>query len=346
MQTCGVQATELKVGDPARRRAGLAIVASMTVVVVFGGLTVFAKEIRGLEIRQPWQDDPYDVPVSFDFLILPVLVVIGALRTQLCHRYEPLPARRLVDLLRVCGVAVAMSGLTALAEWAAVMLGLHARQWSAATTWQVASLGALTAALIGCGLLLRRARGEIAAQASAASQPDWLADAVTLCQLQCRRLGSLQGPGQWLVGWLDKQVIERVRARPVAAAAVLTAAASLPFVAVKVFVETYPAPLAAFVFTLSFAVLFAFAVIAGSYLRVVAPRQSPMPVWLCATVVACVAGPATFAFHDSLLSAAHAHQTAATLTCLLVGGGAAAGLVSLVSQTAFRRVRNSSSPRR
>jgi hypothetical protein len=47
-------------------------------------------------------------------------------------------------------------------------------------------------------------------------------------------------------------------------------------------------------------------------------------------------GPAVFAFHDSLLAAAHVRQTAGALSVLLIGGGAAAGLVSLAAQAAFR----------
>jgi hypothetical protein len=43
-----------------------------------------------------------------------------------------------------------------------------------------------------------------------------------------------------------------------------------------------------------------------------------------------------FAFHDSLLAAAHVRQTAGALSVLLIGGGAAAGLVSLAAQAAFR----------
>ena len=49
-----------------------------------------------------------------------------------------------------------------------------------------------------------------------------------------------------------------------------------------------------------------------------------------------------FAFHDSLLAAVHVRQTAGTLSVLLFGGGAAAGLVSLVAHATFRRTRNNS----
>ena len=333
---------ELGVGDPARRRAGFAIISSLVVVTAYGAVTVLTKEIHALELHQPWQDDPYDVPVSFDFVILPLLVIIGAMRVQLCRRNEPLPARRLVDLVRAARMAVWLSGVTALAEWIAVALGLHRAEWTAATAWQVAALGALSVAIVACGVLLHRARRALARCARPGARPDWLADAVVLCLREARRLGPVRAPAESAVRWLDRLVIARVRARPIAAAAALAVALALPFVAAKVVLEGYQAPLVAFVFALSVAALFAFVVIAGSYLRVVAPRKPRPSVLLCAAVAACVGGPVVFAFHDSVLAAVHVRQTAGTLSVLLFGGGAAAGLVSLVAQATFRRARNHS----
>jgi hypothetical protein len=333
---------ELSVGDPVRRRAGFAVISSLVVVTAYGAVTVLTKEIHALELHQPWQDDPYDVPVSFDFAILPLLVIIGATRAQLCRRCEPLPARRLVDLVRAAWIAVWLSGVTALAEWIAVALGLHRAEWTAATAWQVAALGVLSVAIIACGVLLHRARSGLARCARAGAQPDWLADAIILCQRESRRLGPLQAPAELAVRWLDRQVIARVRARPIAAAVALAVALALPFVAVKVVLEGYPAPLVAFVFALTAAVLFAFVVIAGSCLRVVAPREPRPSVLLCAAVAACMGGPVVFAFHDSVLAAAHVRQSAGALSVLLFGGGAAAGLVSLVAQATIRRARNHS----
>ena len=63
MPRCGVRCTELAVGEPARRRAGLAIIASLALAAVFAAVTVVSKETPALDLRQPWQDDPYDVPV-------------------------------------------------------------------------------------------------------------------------------------------------------------------------------------------------------------------------------------------------------------------------------------------
>jgi hypothetical protein len=244
-------------------------------------------------------------------------------------------------VLRVCGVAVGISGFTELTQWVAVALGQHRAQWTAVTMWQVVALGVLSAASIACGALLYRVRHSLARYARIGVQPDWLTDCVALALLEARRLGPLRATAERVVRWLDQCVIRRVRAHPIMAAALLSVVLALPLVAAKVFLEQYPAPLAAFVFALSAAGLFAFVVIAGSYLRVVAPGPSRPPVWLGATVVACLTGLAVFAFHDALLAAAHVHPTAGTLTCLLVGGGVAGGAGSVVVQATFRHSRGS-----
>lgn len=67
----------LGVGDNARHRAGVAIVGSLVAYTVF---TVSTKETPALYLPQPWQDDRFDALVSFDFVALPLLVIIGVLR--------------------------------------------------------------------------------------------------------------------------------------------------------------------------------------------------------------------------------------------------------------------------
>lgn len=106
-----------------------------------------------------------------DFVVLPLLVAIGALRAQLCRRYELLPARRLVDLLRVGAAALGATLVTELVEWVPVILGSHRAAWTAVTTWQAAALAVLTVVTAGTRLLLRRA-GRAVSVVAADAQPD------------------------------------------------------------------------------------------------------------------------------------------------------------------------------
>lgn len=320
------------VGEPARRDAGLAIMAALGLAVVFAVVTVVSKETPALDLHQPWQDDPYDVLVSLDFVAVPLLVVIGVMRVLLCRRYEPLPARRLVDLLRVAEAALVVSLATEVAEWVAVALGRHRATWTAATTWQVAALVVLTATLFGGFVLVRRAARAVSRIATAAEQPDWFTDAIALGLRATWVLGRHRGPALTVIRWVDSQLVARIRAHSIAAAGLLAAVLALPFVAAKILLEGYPAQLVLLVFAFVTASLFVFVVVVGAYLRVLAPRRASAPAWLCTAVVACTAGTVAFAFHDSIL----AHQTVNELSALFLGVVAAAGAVSLAVQALWR----------
>ncbi len=335
--------TLLGVGDRARRSAGLGIVGSLTVAGAFAVYTVVTKQTPQLYRYQPWQDDPYDALVSFDFIALPLLVIIGALRTQLCRRHEALPVRRVVDLLRLSGVTTGLVLATEIAEWWAVAQGVHRAQWNAVTGWQTTVLAALTGATIGSAGFLRRAHHGLARSTRPAAQPDWLTDALALALRETRLLGPFRDAARSAVQWVERQIIGRVRAQPIAAAALFAVVLALPEAAAKVVLEHYPAPLVLLVFGVSTASLFAFTVVAGSYLRVIAPRHERPSIWLCAAVVTCLAGPLAGAFRDPLLRVIgvdESHQTVGGLAGLILGVGVLAGVVTLVGQSTFRCVRS------
>jgi drug/metabolite transporter (DMT)-like permease len=157
--------------------------------------------------------------------------------------------------------------------------------------------------------------------------------AVTLAMGGYRLVGRCGGWAETAVRWMDVQVIARVRAHPVAAAALSAVVLALPFVLAKITLEGYPPALVLLVFALSTSALFAFVVIAGAYLRVVTPRGAKRPAWLVATLAACTAATVAFAFHDSLL----AHQTVAAASSLFFVPGLAAGAISFAILTTSRR---------
>jgi hypothetical protein len=333
---------QLSVGDRVRDQAGHAILSSLALAAAFATFTVATKETPALYLHQPWQDDPYDALISFDFVALPLLVIIGALRLPLCRRHEALPVRRVEDLLRVCRVAIALVLGTQVAEWIAVVRGTHAAQWNAASAGQLAVLATLTATSIAAGVLLRSARRELARANRAAAQPDWFADAVALGLREAPRLGPLRGLAEVAVRWVDQQLITRVRAHPIAAAMLVALVLTLPELTAKIVLEGYPIALVLVVFGVSVASLFAFLVLVGSYLRVVAPLRSSPSAWLCATVAACVAAPLAGAFRDSLLGtvgADQSHPRVRQLAVLMVAAGAVVGALSLAVQSALRHIR-------
>ena len=326
--------THLAVGERERSHAGLATVASLALATVFVLFTWISKETPGLNLHQPWQDDPYDVLVSLDFVIVPVLVVGAAQRVQLCRRHVALPARRLVDLLRLCEVAVAVCLATEMSEWAAVALGIHRATWTAATAWQVVVLALLTLATSGTFFILLRAAHGVRSVAAPSDQPDWLTDAMTLGLCVARCSGRHRFRVQAVVRSIDAHVVTWVRRHPIAAAALLACVLALPYVTAKVVLEGYPPALVVFSFALPAASLFAFVVVAGRLLRIVAPADDEPPTWLYATVTACVVGTVMCAFHDSLLT----YETATGLDALLLGGALVGGVVSFVTLVALRHL--------
>ncbi len=328
--------TQLRVGDGARRQAGTAIALSLGAAAAYCAFTWVTKETPALYLHQPWQDDPYDALVSFDFVGLPLLVAAGAARVRLCRRFQPLPYRRVVDLLRLCRVVVGLALATQAAEWIATVLRARARTWNAVTAWQLVALAALTLATLAAGWLLHRTSRGIASAARPASQPDWLADAVALLAYEARRLPAARSLTEPVLSWVDTQVVARVRARPVGAAALLAALLTLPEVAAKIWLEHYPASLVLYVSVVSTAGLFGFAVAAGSYLRVVAPRGDRAPAWVGAAVAASIGASLAVAFRDPLLASVGIDPDRATVETLAVLTVCAAAVAALLAQSVRR----------
>jgi hypothetical protein len=325
----------IPVGAPARRTAGHVVFASLALALAFTAVTWWAKETPALDLTQPWQDDPYDVMVSLDFVVLPVLAAMIAWRALLCRRYSTLSARRVADLLRACTAVVGTCLVTEAGEWTALALGLNRRLWTPLTGWQVAVLAAFTACTLWIGVVSVAVAGRLRAIAAPAPHPDWLADFIALGMIASRRLRSGGEAAATAVRRLDREVGARVRRHPVAASALVAGALAAPFTAAKIVLEGYPPLLVLVSFALPAAILFAFVVLVGGYLRIVTPTWARAPRGLAVAVVACCTGPAAFAFHDSF----PAFQTQLGLNVLLFGGALAGALATLIVQRVRGRSR-------
>jgi hypothetical protein len=69
-----VSAMEVQRGDVIGAQVRRVIVGSVSVGVVFTLWVVLSKVSRAVEGHLPWQDDPFDILTSFDFILPPVLV--------------------------------------------------------------------------------------------------------------------------------------------------------------------------------------------------------------------------------------------------------------------------------
>ncbi len=291
---------EFAVGDGARLRIGRAVLGSMFVAVVFVGFTWTAKELRVLYLHEPWQDDPYDAVVSFSIWCVPLLAAACTLRIALCRRQAALPVRRAYDLLRASRALVAIVLVTLASDWASVVLHAHRSTWTATTAALIGALAVITALTVAVSRELRRAGREPIRPGDTPSQPDWLADALVLGEREAARLGPWRNEALGALRWLDRQLVARIRRRPLRASAIGSLALSGVVASPQLVEEAYAPKLAVFVLAATACGMFAFLVVAGSHLRVVGRPNAPPGRAASAFVLACASVPLTVAFRGSL----------------------------------------------
>jgi hypothetical protein len=292
---------------PVKRAVGWATVSGL-LFALGAGLTTQYKPLRA---HSPWQDDPYDVVVSFTQLVVPTLVAAIVLRASLYWPSVPQPARRATDLVRGAGAVVALCAATVVTNWVAVANGAHRADWATPGSWLIGGLGVVSALLAVAGAaVVAAARRTL--RVSAADPPDWVDDALAIVLAALRRAGRVGRASAVVVTRACVVVFDGrhgVRRHPVTAMAVLGFAAAAGLAAVDRIRER-PSSLAAAAPHVLLTVLvggsglFAIGLAVGRYLRIVRPiTGGPRPrprVWLWAAVGAAASVPATVAWRDAL----------------------------------------------
>jgi len=336
-------------------RARRVVVVLLTFAATFEAALYITKETPAIYDHAPWLNDPYDTAVSFALFCVPLIGVPSVLRL-LASRGQPQAQRRLTDLIRACGVALAVIAVTLAACWAAFAQGANRSAWTSATAIQVIGLVLLSAGSIAgaAGLrvaaaALRRAGDEETAVAASAigarrtqaaapsvpqADPDWLGDLIDAG----RRVAVLCGPARRsltrLLDWTDHWIVPVIRRHPVGTAAVLSAAVGLLVAISQAVGEGYRIGLAGLFFGVVTSGVFAFVVVAGWYLRVVrSDRPADQARVLRAIVLAAAAVPVALAFRAALwpLLGMRPQDSGLSALCLLLG--AAALLVFTASLT-------------
>jgi hypothetical protein len=202
--------------------------ASSALFMLFAVATT---QLTALRSHSPWQDDPYDLVVSFTAQLVPALGAITAARTLTCRSRQPLPASRLVELARAADVLVAAVVVTAACDWVAVARGAGTSSWDTATSGLVAAL-VLVSATAACSLAhlvrahrLLRADGVL----SQAPGPDWLRDLhVALPALTARAPGIAAAVARRTAGAVARaDAPDGLRRHRLAVAAAIACAAGL-----------------------------------------------------------------------------------------------------------------------
>jgi len=263
------------VGDRVRVVVGRAVKGPIVLAVGFVVFIVTAKDVPALYVHEPWQDDPYDAVISFAFLGVPLLTGLSALRVEMCRRAEALPARRVLDLLRLSRVLIAVIALTLGSEWVSVALGVHGEAWTPVTNIVLAVLAALSALTVAAGWQLRRA-SRACGRTPAPQQPDWLADAAALAKRELTGLGSWGTRFAPVLDWWIGRSSTACGGHPRWFAAAFSVLGAVAAGSPQVVLEGYGPPLAVFLVAAACS-LFAFVVLVGPYLRLVGRGGTQRP---------------------------------------------------------------------
>jgi len=286
---------------------------------LFEALTLVATQDKTVRAASPWQDDPYDAVVSLTQFAVPMLALAVGLRL-LARRAAPESPDREQQIRRAVGAMIALVGLTAVFEWAAVAARAHAPGWNAWTAVLIAGLAVVSALTGTTVLLLVRRR---APRGSARRwRDDWLGDVVLVAQ---RIPGLRRWTGPALVAWVRRRALTVF-----VALSVLAAAAVVGVLAVG---ERWTDPLligwALLVATTSY---IAFCLISNAVAGFIArpPRTRRRQVAERSLLAGCIAIQVVTAFRDAIWSpiAGAPVSTVATLAALTAGAGVLAAAIT------------------
>ncbi len=288
-------------GDPRRRVIGVAAVGALALSLLFVVAAYAAKELRWLYLHAPWQDDPYDAVVSFTIFFVPLTAAVNATRLALCRRDQPLPWERARLIIRGSRFASLLVTLTLGADWISVATRTDPGAWTQVTAYLIVGLAVISVPAVIVLVALHRA-SRLLPPATDASSDDWLADAAATAAWYARTLGP---PGRrWadVAIRLEQRIAAQVRARPLAIASALALAFAGLLVVATAIGEGPGAGLWIDVVVATSA-MFAFAVAAGSHLRLVVPLHplhGARRRMVDAVVSACAAVPVALALRGSL----------------------------------------------
>lgn len=349
------------VGDPSRAAVRRAVLWSLVVSAAFTAFAFWTTQIKAVRVHSPWQDDPYDVAVSFTVFVVPAIALAMLVRVQLCVRDRPVAAIRLRDLLRAARVNLAAVTVTAAADWIAVALRVHQANWGRTGAALIGALAGLSALTVAAAVAARQAQ-RLTPWARAPvdpSDPDWFDDAITTLSATLAHLGGAGRRAAQLVRRPAGTLLDGpigIRRHPVITAAAGCACFWGALAVNEVLRDGGPPRVARGWLVLLLggigtSGLFAIVVAAGAYLRLLRPapgmrtarpktRVVTLTIWAAAASV-----PITVAFRDAISRLSGRRLLADTpghLATMLLVLAVAAAVVG--AALAFRRARAAPQP--
>jgi hypothetical protein len=293
----------IPVEDEWRRSLRWPVFATIALAGVFTLYVVPVKETSWLFDHAPWFNDPFDVIISFMMLFVPLVVVLCVPRILLCRRSEPLPAARIVDVLRGCRLIVACVSFTLASEWTALAIRENRRAWNSATGLQVGLLGVMTGLTAIVIVAQRAVRNAHLQTSTSADAPDWLSDSLAWLKSLSRLFGPARRPVVRALTYVNDTVCSSVRRHPLwwafGACAVFGAAEGVN----QGIQEGYPPSVTVLAVAILAVGMFGLVASSGHYLGLVhssAPSQGSRRRRIDAVVITCVGVLVPFAFRYHL----------------------------------------------
>ena len=335
----------LPVGDARRPPVLQALVSVMIASLTFVTFALMTTQAEGLRTHSPWQDDPYDVVVSFTMFFVPMLLGISLVRGLVCRRSDPLPIQRVRAMLRAMWLTVLLIALTLVVDWISVAVGAHRTSW----TWE-------TAALMGFLLFTTLISVVAAISVRAASSPpilrgsfdrrappDWAADAIAVAERTVGSLPFFRSIARRATDSLPTMVDGQwgLRRHPLLWAAAVCLAFGL-LLATGAALEEGVSPVLGLFIGVGACAMFAFLVIGGWCLGIVRSTQPWSGVrrrLVDAFTLACASVPMALGLRDSLwwlVRSSTATARLATLWLLVIAIGGAVFVTVLVGETLLR----------
>jgi len=293
----------IPVGDEWRTSLRWPVFATIALAGVFTLYVGPVKETPWLFDHAPWFNDPFDVVISFMMLFVPLVVALCVPRILLCRRNEPLPAVRIVDVLRGCHLIVACVSFTLASEWTALAIRENRRAWNAATGLQVGLLGVMTGLTVIVIVAQRSVRNAQLRTTSAADAPDWLSDSLAWLRSQSRLFGPARRPIVRALSYVDDTVCSIVRRHPLWSALVACTAFGFVGGVNQGIREGYPPSVTVLASAILAVGMFGLIASSGHYLGLVhasAPSSGSRRRRIDAVVVTCVGVLVPFAFRYHL----------------------------------------------
>jgi hypothetical protein len=328
----GDERQQMAVGDQRRVAIGRAAFSTLWTAVAFFVFTVPTKQVKPVYLHAPWLNDPYDTPYSFAMFLVPLATAFFLVQVSLCRKVEVLPAERARSVLRGCRIAVIVMTATLASCWISVAAGANRAQWNDSTTTAlVVGLAVVTGLDIRAVVMLVRAPRLGRSGSRSEAVDDWLGDAILVARRESRWLGPFRSRVMLVIAWCDRTVIARLRQHPIRGAALASLAFGTAVGLNQGIQEGYSLASTMLTMGLLTCGMFAFLMLAGSYLgvvRSVAPLAGVPRRLIDAAVIACLAAVLALAFRNSLWWIIGTNANSA-------GDGQFAGLLGIAVAAAF-----------